>query len=80
MILSIHAPRSDTYEIFDRIALLSRGEMVYSGPRGDCLAWFSSLGHNVEKGVNPLGKICHTVTVRAILKYNRFPDRHLIRR
>lgn len=54
IILSIHAPRSDAFEIFDRIALLSKGEIVYSGLRKDCLAWFYSLGHEVERGVNPL--------------------------
>ncbi|KIR40028.1 ABC transporter [Cryptococcus deuterogattii 99/473] len=54
VILSIHAPRSDAFEIFDRIALLSKGEIVYSGLRKDCLAWFYSLGYEVERGVNPL--------------------------
>ncbi|WVO24277.1 uncharacterized protein IAS62_005641 [Cryptococcus decagattii] len=54
VILSIHAPRSDAFEIFDRIALLSKGKIVYSGLRKDCLAWFYSLGHEIERGVNPL--------------------------
>ncbi|OXG32398.1 ABC transporter family protein [Cryptococcus neoformans Bt120] len=54
IILSIHAPRSDAFEIFDRVALLSKGRIVYSGLRKDCLAWFYSLGHEVERGVNPL--------------------------
>lgn len=56
IILSIHAPRSDAFDIFDRIALLSKGQIVYSGLRRDCLAWFADLSHHVEKGVNPLGK------------------------
>ncbi|WVQ94560.1 hypothetical protein IAU59_001640 [Kwoniella sp. CBS 9459] len=54
IILSIHAPRSDAFDIFDRIALLTKGEIVYSGLRSDCLGWFKGLGHEVEKGVNPL--------------------------
>ncbi|WVR04136.1 hypothetical protein IAU60_001135 [Kwoniella sp. DSM 27419] len=54
VILSIHAPRSDAFDIFDRIALLSKGEIAYSGPRSDCLGWFRGLGHEVERGVNPL--------------------------
>jgi ABC-type multidrug transport system ATPase subunit len=56
VILSIHAPRSDAFEVFDRIALLTKGEIVYSGRRKDCLGWFHSLGHDVEQGVNPLGE------------------------
>ncbi|GMK58369.1 hypothetical protein CspeluHIS016_0504010 [Cutaneotrichosporon spelunceum] len=54
VILSLHAPRSDAYPLFDRIALLSKGRVVYSGLRSKCLDWFSSLGYDVEPGVNPL--------------------------
>lgn len=73
IILSIHAPRSDAFDIFDRIALLSKGQIVYSGLRRDCLAWFADLGHHVEKGVNPLGKHPFlTHLVRADM--GRFPD------
>ncbi|KAK4686772.1 hypothetical protein P7C73_g3345, partial [Tremellales sp. Uapishka_1] len=54
VILSIHAPRSDAFNLFDRIALLSKGEVVYSGLRENCLGWFSTLGQEVERGVNPL--------------------------
>jgi ABC-type multidrug transport system ATPase subunit len=60
IVVSIHAPRSDAFELFDRIALLSKGRVVYSGRRGACLPWFSSLGYNVERGVNPLGESVFT--------------------
>lgn len=56
VILSIHAPRSDAFPLFDRLCLLSKGKVVYSGPRSECLPWFHNLGHDVEVGVNPLGK------------------------
>ncbi|WVQ83463.1 hypothetical protein IAT38_005604 [Cryptococcus sp. DSM 104549] len=69
IILSIHAPRSDAFDIFDRIALLSKGEIVYSGLRSDCLGWFSALGHEVEKGVNPLDFLIDTSSVD-----NRTPE------
>ena len=55
VILSIHAPRSDAFPLFDRISLLSKGKVVYSGHRRDCLGWFSSLDHDLTAGVNPLG-------------------------
>ncbi|BEI93776.1 uncharacterized protein CcaverHIS019_0602350 [Cutaneotrichosporon cavernicola] len=54
VIISIHAPRSDAYPLFDRITLLSKGRVVYSGLRSQCLDWFSGLGHDVEPGINPL--------------------------
>ncbi|EIW69228.1 hypothetical protein TREMEDRAFT_31078 [Tremella mesenterica DSM 1558] len=63
VILSIHAPRSDAFSVFDRIALLSKGEIVYSGLREDCLSWFSSLGHTVDRGVNPLDFLIDISTI-----------------
>jgi ABC-type multidrug transport system ATPase subunit len=57
VILSIHAPRSDAFPLFDRISLLSKGQVVYSGHRRDCLGWFASLEHNLVAGVNPLGTL-----------------------
>ncbi|WWC68886.1 uncharacterized protein I206_102822 [Kwoniella pini CBS 10737] len=63
VILSIHAPRSDAFDIFDRIALLSKGQIVYSGLRNECLGWFSGLGENVEKGVNPLDFLIDISTI-----------------
>ncbi|KAK6907065.1 hypothetical protein I203_101054 [Kwoniella mangroviensis CBS 8507] len=69
VILSIHAPRSDAFDIFDRIALLSKGEIVYSGLRSDCLGWFGSLGEHVEKGVNPLDFLIDVSTID-----NRTPE------
>lgn len=56
VIISIHAPRSDAYPLFDRICLMTKGRVVYSGLRRECLGWFSSLGYNLERGVNPLGE------------------------
>ncbi|WRT65356.1 uncharacterized protein IL334_002299 [Kwoniella shivajii] len=69
IILSIHAPRSDAFDIFDRIALLSKGEIVYSGLRSDCLGWFKGLGEELEKGVNPLDFLIDISTVD-----NRTPE------
>ena len=60
VILSIHAPRSDAFPLFDRISLLSKGQVVYSGHRRDCLGWFASLEHDLAAGVNPLGTFVFT--------------------
>jgi ABC-type multidrug transport system ATPase subunit len=54
IILSLHAPRSDAFPLFDKLLLLSKGSLVYAGSGSASLPWFSSLGWNVEKGVNPL--------------------------
>jgi ABC-type multidrug transport system ATPase subunit len=57
VVVSIHAPRSDAFGLFDRICLLARGRVVYSGPRARCLPWFAGLGYDLEDNVNPLGML-----------------------
>jgi hypothetical protein len=37
VICSIHQPRADVYDLFDRVVLLSRGCLLYSGPGGSAL-------------------------------------------
>lgn len=54
VILSLHAPRSDAFEIFDRLCVLSKGEVAFSGPTRESLAWFGSRGLECGEGVNPL--------------------------
>ncbi|GAA6021211.1 hypothetical protein JCM11491_001608 [Sporobolomyces phaffii] len=54
VVLSIHQPRSDAFPLFDKITLLSKGSVVYSGLRTDLLPHFSSLGLSPPKRTNPL--------------------------
>lgn len=55
IIISLHAPRSDAFSLLDRLILLSKGDVVYSGKTADSLEWFHERGWDVEKGTNPLG-------------------------
>jgi len=43
IITTIHQPRSGIFSLFDRVTLLSRGSVAYTGPTGDCLLWFGAL-------------------------------------
>ncbi|GAA5886465.1 hypothetical protein JCM6882_001645 [Rhodosporidiobolus microsporus] len=54
IILSIHQPRSDAFQTFDKVLLLSRGSVVYSGSRAGMLPHFASLGHDLPPLTNPL--------------------------
>ncbi|KAG8836185.1 hypothetical protein FRC17_009528 [Serendipita sp. 399] len=54
IILSLHQPRSDAFGLFTRLLVLSKGSVVYSGLTDKCLPWFSALGLEPERGVNPL--------------------------
>ena len=81
VILSIHSPRSDAFALFDRITLLSRGQTVFSGMRSQCLGWFTQLGYEVDRGVNPLGELdVSNQNQEAHKKGRRLFDRHFIRR
>ncbi|KAJ3097829.1 hypothetical protein HDU97_004526 [Phlyctochytrium planicorne] len=52
IIMSIHQPRSTTFSLFHSIALLAKGDVVYSGPASDVESYFASIGHPIGKSVN----------------------------
>ncbi|TPX58866.1 hypothetical protein PhCBS80983_g02858 [Powellomyces hirtus] len=51
--VSIHQPRSDIFELFDYIVLLTRGDLVYSGRRADVLDHFAKQSHEIPAQMNP---------------------------
>ena len=53
VIVSIHAPRSEIWSLFDNIILLSRGSVLYSGPMNSSLAYLEECGHVIPPFVNP---------------------------
>ncbi|KAK9477401.1 hypothetical protein V1514DRAFT_309256 [Lipomyces japonicus] len=52
VIFTIHQPRSNIVALFDRLLLLSRGNLVYSGPQNECRDYFSSIGYACPPGFN----------------------------
>ena len=52
-LMTIHQPSWNIFKHFDRVILLTRGQVYYSGPPTLAPAWFASLQHNVPEGVNP---------------------------
>lgn len=53
VIVSIHAPRSEIWSLFDTVILLARGSALYSGPASESLAHFEQCGHIIPRFVNP---------------------------
>lgn len=53
IITTIHQPRSEIWDLFDNLVILSRGGPVFSGPRNHCEPWFSTLGYDLPPFVNP---------------------------
>ncbi|KAI0849481.1 P-loop containing nucleoside triphosphate hydrolase protein [Daldinia vernicosa] len=53
IITTIHQPRSEIWDLFDSLVILSRGSPVYSGTMKECIPWFSNLGFQLPAFVNP---------------------------
>jgi hypothetical protein len=53
VIITIHQPRSEIWELFDRVVLLAHGSCMYSGSTKECLPYFTSLGYAAPSFVNP---------------------------
>lgn len=70
VIVSIHAPRSEIWNLFDNVILLARGgSVLYSGPVAESLPYFESLGYSLPEFVNPAEFLIDLAAID-----NRTPD------
>ncbi|KAJ3488823.1 hypothetical protein NLG97_g6123 [Lecanicillium saksenae] len=53
IITTIHQPRSEIWNLFDNIVILTRGSPVYSGDASECISWFENQGFPIPPFVNP---------------------------
>jgi ABC-type multidrug transport system ATPase subunit/ABC-type multidrug transport system permease subunit len=53
VVVSIHAPRSEIWSLFDNVVLLARGSALYSGSVEGSLAHFEECEHVLPPFVNP---------------------------
>lgn len=53
VITTIHQPRSEIWDLFDNMVILTKGSPVYSGPAKECIPWFESQGFKIPPFVNP---------------------------
>ncbi|KAJ3087492.1 ATP-binding cassette sub- G member 2 [Quaeritorhiza haematococci] len=53
VLMTIHQPRTDILELFDKILLLSAGRTVFFGPLSGSLSHFESLGFPLPPKTNP---------------------------
>ncbi|ODO01783.1 hypothetical protein I350_06612 [Cryptococcus amylolentus CBS 6273] len=52
VIFTIHQPQSNIVALFDRLLLLAKGQVVYSGETGKAQGHFEGLGHVCPQGYN----------------------------
>jgi ABC-type multidrug transport system ATPase subunit len=74
VILSIHQPRYDIFACIDEVTLLSRGDMIWSGPVSEMLNHFSQLGFSCPKLSNPADFILDlsSLDVRVTLSFQSY--------
>ncbi|XP_035256935.1 ATP-binding cassette sub-family G member 8 [Anguilla anguilla] len=53
VLLSVHQPRSDIFQLFDLVVLLSSGSAAYCGPAREMVPYFTALGHPCPRYCNP---------------------------
>ncbi|CAG5129683.1 unnamed protein product [Candidula unifasciata] len=53
IIMSIHQPRFDIFNMVDTLMILSRGRIVYNGPGKDIVGYFTTLGFPCPEHTNP---------------------------
>ena len=63
IIVTIHQPRSEIWDLFDNVILLSRGSPAYAGSAKDCLPYFAKLGHEMPPFTNPAEYLIDVVSV-----------------
>ncbi|CBY00968.1 similar to ATP-binding cassette transporter [Plenodomus lingam JN3] len=61
VIASIHQPSTTTFELFDKLMLLSRGKVVYNGPVTAINDYFSQLGYEMPLYTNPAEHVIQLV-------------------
>ncbi|KAG5960110.1 hypothetical protein E4U57_000269 [Claviceps arundinis] len=69
IITTIHQPRSEIWDLFDNLIVLSKGGPVYSGSIMECLPWFTACGFSLPPFVNPAEFIIDVAAVD-----NRTPE------
>lgn len=66
MIMSLHQPRSVTYDLFSSVTLLTRGQQVYYGSNRRILGYFRQLGFNCSKEENPADFLVELVSEKQL--------------
>ncbi|XP_030050473.1 ATP-binding cassette sub-family G member 5 [Microcaecilia unicolor] len=53
VIISIHQPRSELFKVFDKIAIMSCGELIFCGNPQEMIGFFTNCGYPCPEHSNP---------------------------
>lgn len=63
IIVTLHTPRSEIWEMFDNVILLTKGCPAYTGKTEGCLSYFAELGYEMPPFTNPAEYLIDVVSV-----------------
>jgi len=63
IIVTLHTPRSEIWDMFDNVILLTRGRPAYAGSAKHCLSHFAKLGYDMPPFTNPAEYLIDLVSV-----------------
>jgi ATP-binding cassette subfamily G (WHITE) protein 8 (sterolin 2) len=63
VICTIHQPRSDIYDLFDRLMVLSEGHCVYYGEAKQLPRYLATAGYPCLETANPCDHVLNLVTI-----------------
>lgn len=64
IVMSIHQPRADIFKLFDRIFILSKGNLCYADSYEHIFEYFSRIGYPIpEHNVNPADFLIDLITI-----------------
>ncbi|GMG13582.1 unnamed protein product [Aspergillus oryzae] len=65
VIVAIHTPRPEIWELFDHILLLSQGHVLYNGSTSSIRGYFERCGHAISASENPAEHLIDLVSIEA---------------
>ncbi|KAB8226363.1 hypothetical protein BDV33DRAFT_186478 [Aspergillus novoparasiticus] len=65
VVVAIHTPRPEIWELFDHILLLSQGHVLYNGTTSSVHGYFEQCGHAIPASENPAEHLIDLVSIEA---------------
>eukprot|EP00871_Galdieria_phlegrea_P004491 jgi/Galph1/5042/GphlegSOOS_G56.1 len=65
VVMTVHQPRSDIFNLFDMLLLLSQGQVIYFGAAKDAISYFSRLGYQCPEHYNPADYFLDLISIDA---------------
>ncbi|KAK0406137.1 hypothetical protein QR680_018390 [Steinernema hermaphroditum] len=66
IVMTIHQPSSQVYDMFDKLCLMSLGKIAYLGPANEVTDLFKKAGYPLPPFTNPADHVIHTLATSEV--------------